>query len=250
MYLEVNNVAISFGGLKALEDCYLIVEEKTIVGIIGPNGAGKTTLLNVISGFYRQDSGDVIFRGHNINKLPPFKRALLGIVTTFQIPRELFKLTALETLLLSRREQKGENILNLLFRMKAVRSEEAENYSKAMETLKFLHLDHLANSYSMNLSTGQKKLLELGRALMVDAELLLLDEPFAGVHPELMEDIMRVIRELRDKGKTFVVVEHNIDAITRLCEVIHFMHDGKCLCSGKPQQIVRDERVINAYIGG
>lgn len=249
MYLEIDNVAISFGGLKALEGCCLNVEEKTIVGLIGPNGAGKTTLLNVISGFYRQDSGNLIFRGKNINKLQTFKRALLGIVTTFQIPRELSKLTALETLMLSRRKQKGENILNLLFRMKVVRSEEAENYSKAMETLKFLRLDHLATSYSMNLSTGQKKLLELGRALMVDAELFLLDEPFAGVHPELMEDIIRVIRELSNKGKTFIVVEHNMDAVTRLCQVAHFMYDGKCLCSGKPQEIVRDERVINAYIG-
>jgi len=207
-------------------------------------------LLNVITGFYKHEEGNIYFHGELIDDLPIYTRILKGIAMTFQIPRELRNLTVLDNLMLCIKNQEGEKMSNVLFRRKLIKTEENKNRLKAMKVLEFLHLEHLANEYAMNLSTGQKKLLELGRALMLDAQLFLLDEPFAGVHPKLIDEISEVILKLRNMEKTFLIVEHNVELIAKISEVISFMSDGKVLCTGKPLEILEDERVIKAYLGG
>ncbi|MFQ6051201.1 MAG: ABC transporter ATP-binding protein [Candidatus Hydrothermarchaeota archaeon] len=247
--LSIINVSKSFGGIKAVNDCSLEIKENSITGLIGPNGAGKSTLFDLITGFQRADKGEIYFKNELISGLDPHIIALKGIVKTFQIPRPFPKMTVLENMLLSPKKQIGENIFGVLLRSSVVKEQETKNLEKALKLLKFMNLIDLKDEYAGNLSTGQMKLLELARALMVDPELLLLDEPVAGVNPVLTKELLDHIRELQKNGKTFFIVEHNMEVMMELCEHIFVMHNGKVISSGSPEEIRNDERVLDAYLG-
>jgi len=248
--LEIENLEKSFGGIKAVNRCSLKVEKGSITGLIGPNGAGKTTLFNLITGFYKPERGGIWLSGNRIDGLPPHKIARRAISRTFQIPRELKEMTVLENLMLIPLRQKGEKIWNSLFRPSVVRDQEREIMEKALYVLEFVELIQLKDDYAKSLSSGQKKLLELARTLMSDPEMILLDEPGAGVNPTLMRKLIRNIEELREEGRTFFLIEHDMDLIMNLCDRVIVMNKGRELAEGKPDDIKRDERVMEAYLGG
>jgi len=248
--LQIEDLEKSFGGIKAVNRCSLKVEEGSITGLIGPNGAGKTTLFNLVTGFYKPDTGGIWFSGKRIDGLPPHKIAKRAISRTFQIPRELKEMTVLENLMLIPLMQKGERIWNSLFRPSLVRGQEREIMDKALNVLDFVELIHLKDDYAKTLSSGQKKLLELARTLMSDPKMILLDEPGAGVNPTLMKKLTRNIEKLREEGRTFFLIEHDMDLITNLCDRVIVMDKGRRLAEGKPDEIKKDERVLEAYLGG
>jgi len=248
--LQIENLEKSFGGIKAVNRCSLKVQEGSITGLIGPNGAGKTTLFNLITGFHKPDRGGIWLSGNRIDGLPPHKIARRAISRTFQIPRELKEMTVLENLMLIPLTQKGEKIWNSLFRPSVVRSQERDIMEKALYVLEFVELIHLKDDYAKSLSSGQKKLLELARTLMSDPKMILLDEPGAGVNPTLMRKLIRNIEELREEGRTFFLIEHDMDLIMNLCDRVIVMNKGRELAEGKPDDITRDERVMEAYLGG
>ena len=248
--LEINGVTKSFGGLKAVNNCSISVKKGSITGLIGPNGAGKTTLFNVITGQLPADEGKIIIDGENIEKLPPHITHSKGIVRTFQIPREMKRMTVLENLMLVKRNQSGESLLTTWLNPWKVKNEEKLNLQKAEETLEFLKLSHLADEYAGNLSTGQKKLLEIGRTLMSDPKIILLDEPAAGVNPTLMNNIVDRIKEISNQYKiTFLIIEHNMEIIMNLCDPIIVMSYGSKLAEGNAKSIRNNKDVIDAYLG-
>ena len=247
--LEVMDLEKSFGGIKAVDGCSLKVQQGSITGLIGPNGAGKTTLFNLITGFYEPDGGEVWFSGERINGLSPHKIARKALTRTFQIPRELREMTVLENLMVVPENQIGERIWNSLFRPGVVRRQERELRDKALEVLEFVELIDLANEYAKNLSSGQKKLLELARTLMAEPKMILLDEPGAGVNPTLMRKLTRNIENLRQRGKTFFLIEHDMDLIMNLCDTVIVMNKGRQLAEGTPDEIKENERVLEAYLG-
>ncbi len=247
--LRTQNLTKAFGGLRAVDECSFDLEEGVIAGLIGPNGAGKTTLFNMLSGLLAPDSGKIFFKGQEITRLPAHKRAALGIGRTFQITHALRKMKVLDNLKLAAQSQLGENIANVWLRPRAVREQERKIEERALEMLKFLNLYELRDEYAGNLSGGQKKLLEIGRMLMLEPCLILMDEPFAGVNPVLAEEIGEHIRKLRERGITILVIEHNIKRILRLSDVVYVMSEGKIIAQGDPESIRRDERVIEAYLG-
>lgn len=248
--LLAENVGKAFGGVIALRDIRLEAPERHITGIIGPNGAGKSTLLNVIGGLLKSDGGRVTLQGHDISHLPPHKRAHLGLVRTFQISRELGDLTVLENLLLARPNQTGESVWKAFLRYPAVRREEREAARRARLILERVGLWRLADAAARSLSGGQKKLLELCRALMLDPKIILLDEPAAGVSPPMRVEIGNVIKSLRDEGLSFVIVEHDMDMVANLCDFVYVMAEGANLTSGTFAQVVAEKRVVRAYLGG
>ncbi|MFL2768186.1 MAG: ABC transporter ATP-binding protein [Dehalococcoidia bacterium] len=248
--LEINGVTKSFGGLKAVNNCSISVKKGSITGLIGPNGAGKTTLFNVITGQLPADEGKIIIDGENIEKLPPHITHSKGIVRTFQIPREMKRMTVLENLMLVKRNQSGESLFTTWLNPWKVKNEEKLNLQKAEETLEFLKLSHLADEYAGNLSTGQKKLLEIGRTLMSDPKIILLDEPAAGVNPTLMNNIVDRIKEISNQYKiTFLIIEHNMEIIMNLCDPIIVMSYGSKLAEGNAKSIRNNKDVIDAYLG-
>ena len=248
--LEINGVTKSFGGLKAVNNCSMNVKKGSITGLIGPNGAGKTTLFNVITGQLPADEGNIIIDGENIEKLPPYITHSKGIVRTFQIPREMKRMTVLENLMLVKRNQSGENLFTTWLNPWKVKAEENLNLQKAEETLDFLRLSHLADEYAGNLSTGQKKLLEIGRTLMSDPKIILLDEPAAGVNPTLMNNIVDRIKEISNQYQiTFLIIEHNMEIIMNLCDPIIVMSYGSKLAEGNAKSIRNNKDVIDAYLG-
>ncbi|MDP2674808.1 MAG: ABC transporter ATP-binding protein [Dehalococcoidia bacterium] len=249
--LEVEDVTKAFDGVRAVNRCNLSVRRGTITGLIGPNGAGKTTLFNLITGFLKPTAGHILFRGERIDGLPPHRVFHRGIVRTFQIPRELKTMTILENLMLVPPSQAGEQIWNpWLFGFRVSR-QERQIYEKALGVLEFVDLIHLRDEYAANLSGGQKKLLELARTLMCDPEMILLDEPGAGVNRVLMRKLVENIETLRrDAGITFFVIEHDMDLVTRLCNPVIVMSQGERLAEGSPEEIKQDERVLEAYLGG
>jgi branched-chain amino acid transport system ATP-binding protein len=249
--LDVRTVTKSFEGLRAVSECSLQVRRGTITGLIGPNGAGKTTLFNLITGFLKPTAGEIAFAGERIDGLPPHRVFDRGIVRTFQIPRELKLMTVLENLMLVPAEQAGERLWNAWFLPFRVGRQEREIRDKALEVLEFVNLWHLRHEYASNLSSGQKKLLELARTLMGDPRLILLDEPGAGVNPTLMKSLVALIERLRDEsGITFFLIEHDMDLVARLCNPVIVMSSGEKIAEGPPDEVVRDERVLEAYLGG
>jgi branched-chain amino acid transport system ATP-binding protein len=249
--LRVDELTKSFGGVVAVDRCSLSVRRGAISGLIGPNGAGKTTLFNLITGFLKPNAGTITFEGERIEGLPPHRTFHKGIVRTFQIPRELSSMTVLENLMLVPPEQAGEQVWNPWFFSFRVSRQERQNYEKAMEVLSFVELDHLRDEYASNLSGGQKKLLELARTLMCDPKLLLLDEPGAGVNRVLMRKLVGKIEVLCfELGITIFLIEHDMDLVTRLCNPVIVMSEGRELAEGTPDEIKRDERVLEAYLGG
>jgi branched-chain amino acid transport system ATP-binding protein len=249
--LEVEDVTKAFDGVRAVNRCNLSVRRGTITGLIGPNGAGKTTLFNLITGFLKPTAGHILFRGERIDGLPPHRVFHRGIVRTFQIPRELKTMTILENLMLVPPGQVGEQVWNpWLFGFRVSR-QERRIYEKALGVLEFVDLIHLRDEYAANLSGGQKKLLELARTLMCDPEMILLDEPGAGVNRVLMRKLVENIETLRrEVGITFFVIEHDMDLVTRLCNPVIVMSQGERLAEGSPEEIKHDERVLEAYLGG
>jgi len=316
--LEVEGLRKTFGGITAVDGATFEVEEGTVTGLIGPNGAGKTTTFNLISGFYEPDSGDIRYRGTDLQDIMrpsdteqgiwmsasgmtfggvglaaaasagvstlglggaalvgaglgagvyqaeekvkhdyldvknkrPFRVSQAGLSRTFQLTRELQGLTVLENLMLAPQDQRGESLTNAWFRRSAVEDEENDVRERAVEMLEFLEIDHLTNEYAGNLSGGQRKLLELGRVLMTDPDLILLDEPVAGVNPALTEKLLERIENLREQGYTFCIVEHDMEVIMNLSDTIIVMDQGKKLMQGTPQEVQNDQRVVDAYLGG
>ena len=248
--LTVENLAKEFDGLTAVNDLNFTVEPNTISGLIGPNGAGKTTTFNMIAGHLKPSSGKIYFDGKEITNLRPHQTFQLGIVRTFQIPRPFSGMTVLENLTMVPRNQIGEKIWNNWLRNNAVEREEQQIREKANGLLEFLNLSDLQNEYSGNLSGGQLKLLELGRALMADPKVILLDEPAAGVNPTLLEEIIDRIRDIHSQGVTFLIIEHNMELVMRLCSSILVMAEGDILMRGAPEEIRSDPRLIDAFLGG
>jgi len=249
--LETRDLTKAFDGLRAVNRCSLQVRRGTITGLIGPNGAGKTTLFNLVTGFLRPTAGAIYFRGERIDGLPPHRVFRRGIARTFQIPRPLAGLTVLENLMLVPPDQKGERLWQVWALPGQVARQEEALFEKAMSVLQFLELAHLRDEYAANLSAGQKKLLELARTLMCDPQLVLLDEPGAGVNPVLMRRLVAALEELcYGRGITFFIIEHDMDLVMRLCNPIIVMSSGEKLAEGSPEEIRGDERVLEAYLGG
>jgi ABC-type branched-subunit amino acid transport system ATPase component len=247
--LEVEDVARSFYGVRALKGATFSVRRGTITGLIGPNGAGKTTVFNCISGVIPPEQGTVRFAGEDITGLRPEQISRRGLVRTFQIARGFPTLTVLETLLLHGAAQPGEGMAAALFSPGAARAREAELVERARSVAARLKLSHVLDNLSPALSGGQKKLLEIGRALMGNPKLILLDEPVAGVNPTLSGEIAERIRELQADGLTFLIVEHDMDIVARLCDPVIVMADGATLTQGRFAEIVADTRVQDAYLG-
>jgi len=248
--LEIKNIHKSFGGLKAVNNTSIKVKKGSITGLIGPNGAGKTTLFNTIAGVYKPDSGKILLENEDISGLKPHELFNKNILRTFQIAHEFFTLTVLENLMMVPPNQLGENLINAWFNKKLVKKQEEEIREKAIEVINFLNLNHLTQELAGNLSGGQKKLLELGRTMMVDSKLVLLDEVGAGVNRTLLNDIIEAILKLnKEKNYTFFVIEHDMDLIEKICDPVIVMSEGSVLFEGKFQDIKSNEDVIEAYLG-
>ena len=241
----------AFGGLRAVDNCSFEVEGGTITGLIGPNGAGKSTMFNLITDMVPLQSGQIFFDGRRLDGIPPHSVARRGVARTFQIPGELGRMTVLENLALVPEGQLGEAMFTSLFAPGVVRRQEERVREQAREVLGLLQLTHLEDELAANLSTGQKKLLEIGRALMASPKLVLLDEPAAGVNPTLMREIADTIRKLRDdRGITWVIVEHDVPLIMDLSDRVIVMAEGKVIADGTPDEVRSDKRVLDAYLGG
>ncbi len=248
--LQVNNLSKFFGGLKAISNCSLKVKKGSITGIIGPNGSGKTTLFNLIAGNLKPNKGSVYFDNEDITGIPSYELFSKGILRTFQIAHEFTNLTVLENLMMVPGGQSGELLVNALFKSKLVNEEEKKIKQKALEVIKFLNLTHLEKELAGNLSGGQKKLLELGRTMMVDAKIVLLDEVGAGVNRTLLKDIGSAILRLnKEKGYTFFMIEHDMDFISRLCDPVIVLAEGSVLFEGTSNEVKKNERVIESYLG-
>ena len=250
--LEVDSLTKSFGGIDALDGVTFDVAPGKLTGLIGPNGAGKSTTFNVISGVFPPDSGSVRFAGEDVTGIAPNETADRGLVRTFQMAREFQNMTVLENLMIAPKGQIGESAWRSVFpgTRGEVSDQEEEVFDRAWSMLDFFDIDHLALENAGNLSGGQRKLLELARALMLDPEMLLLDEPFAGVNPSLEAKLLERIETLRDRGQTFLLVEHDMDLIMEHCERVIVMHQGETLVTGTPEEVQSQEEVIEAYLGG
>lgn len=247
--LSATGLERSFYGVRALNGATLHVRRGTITGLIGPNGAGKTTVFNCLSGVIPPEAGTVTFDGTDITGWRPEQISQRGLVRTFQIARGFPKLTVLETLLLHGDAQPGEDVLTALFWPSRSRARERDLIARAREVAAQLNLAHVLGNMSSELSGGQKKLLEIGRALMARPKLIMLDEPVAGVNPALAGEIAERIVELRDAGLTFLIVEHDMDVVARLCDPVIVMSAGAKLTEGTFADIVADDRVQDAYLG-
>jgi branched-chain amino acid transport system ATP-binding protein len=249
--LRVEGLIKRFGGITAVDGATFEVEEGSLTGLIGPNGAGKSTTFNCITGVHGPTDGTIYFEGDDITGLEPYEIAQRGLVRTFQIARELEDMTVLENLMLAPKNQRGESVFRSVTPglRNGVVSEEEEIRERVWEMLEFFEIDHLAGEYAGGLSGGQRKLLEMARALMADPEVVLLDEPLAGVNPTLEEKLLDRIHALREEGYTFLLVEHDMDVIMNNCERIIVMHQGQVLADGTSEDIQNNEQVIKAYLG-
>ncbi|MBS3737151.1 MAG: ABC transporter ATP-binding protein [Candidatus Bipolaricaulota bacterium] len=248
--LRVENLNKSFGGIQAVNNCSITVEQGTITGLIGPNGAGKTTLFNLITGFHQPDSGRVYFKNEDITNLTPHEIFDRNLFRTFQITREIQEMTVLENLMLIPSQQLGENLWNAWFNRDLVSKEENGREETALEVLEFLEMGDRKFDLAKNLPGGEKKLLDLGRMMMAEPEMVLLDEPGSGVPPSLQNKVNDHVRSIsEERGITFLVVEHDMNIIMDLCDPIIVLVDGEKLTEGTPEEVQTDEQVIEAYLG-
>ena len=248
--ITINNLTKKFGGFTAVNNASLTIEKGSITGLVGPNGAGKTTLFNVIAGVYKPSQGTVFLDGKDITGLEPHQLFHRGLLRTFQIAHEFSTMTVRENLMMVPGEQSGEKLLDVWLNPSKIREEENLLRKKADEVIEFLEISHVANELAGNLSGGQKKLLELGRTMMVDAKVVLLDEVGAGVNRTLLNTIGdAIIRLNKERGYTFCVIEHDMEFIGRLCDPVIVMAEGGVLAKGTIDEIKSNEQVIEAYLG-
>ncbi|MDB9861101.1 ABC transporter ATP-binding protein [Amylibacter sp.] len=248
--ITVKNLTKKFGGFTAVNDASLTIEEGSITGLVGPNGAGKTTLFNVIAGVYKPSKGTVYLDGKDITGLEPHQLFHKGLLRTFQIAHEFSTMTVRENLMMVPGEQSGEKLLDVWLKPSKIRAEEVLLRKKADEVIEFLEISHVADELAGNLSGGQKKLLELGRTMMVNAKIVFLDEVGAGVNRTLLNTIGdAIIRLNKERGYTFCVIEHDMEFIGRLCDPVIVMAEGGVLAKGTIDEIKSNEQVIEAYLG-
>lgn len=248
--IRVEDLHMHFGGIRAVDGASIEIEKGSITGLIGPNGAGKTTLFNVVAGHYTPTSGRVFLDDEDVTGLSPHELFHKGLLRTFQIAHEFSTLTVRDNLMMVPSAQKGENLLDAWLRPRQVRAQEQAIREKADDVIDFLEISHVADELAGNLSGGQKKLLELGRTMMVDAKIVFLDEVGAGVNRTLLNTIGDAIQRLnRERGYTFCMIEHDMDFISRLCDPVIVMAEGKVLAQGDVEAVKSDERVIEAYLG-
>ena len=248
--ISVVDVSRHFGGIRAVEGVSLTIEKGSITGLIGPNGAGKTTLFNVIAGVFPPTSGQIFLDGQDITGLQPHELFKLGLLRTFQIAHEFSSLTVLENLMVVPGDQPGEQLRHAWFNYKRVLEVEARVRERAREVIDFLQISHLENELAGNLSGGQKKLLELGRTMMVDPKIVFLDEVGAGVNRTLLNTIGTSIQKLnQEHGYTFCMIEHDMSFIGRLCDPVIVMAEGRLLTQGTHEEVTNNEEVIEAYLG-
>ena len=248
--LEVENLRKEFGALVAADDATFDVERGTITGLIGPNGAGKSTIFNLISGFYEPDAGTVRLNGDDVTGIEPYKIANKGLIRTFQTPRKLEGMTVREAMLIGPQRQPGESFHKLFTAPGAVGERERANMADVERILEEFEIDHLARQPATDISGGQMKLVELARAMLAEPEILLLDEPVAGVNPTLANKLADQIRRLHEQGTTFLLIEHDMSFIMSLADPIVVLDQGSVLMEGTPEEVRTDERVADAYLGG
>lgn len=248
-YLEVTNLKKSFGGIKAVDVESLNLNRNELTSIIGPNGAGKTTFFDLISGFQDSDEGKVYLNNKNITKSQPYAIARLGMIRTFQLTKVFDRMTVLENMMFSASTVNNDSFLKSIAKLPSQKTTEKKIRDKSFEIMKELNIDHMANSYAREMSGGQKKLLELGRSIINNPSVLLLDEPLAGVNPKLAEEILQIILNLAGKGISILMVEHNIEAVMKISERVIVLAEGKVIADSTPENIRTDEKVIEAYLG-
>ena len=248
-YLEVTDLKKSFGGIKAVDIQSLKLNKDQLTSIIGPNGAGKTTFFDLISGFQDSDNGKVYLNDKNITKSQPYLIARLGMIRTFQLTKVFDRMTVLENMMFSASNVNNDSFLKSLIKLPSQKINEKNIRDKSFEIMKELNIDHMADSYARELSGGQKKLLELGRSIINDPKILLLDEPLAGVNPKLAEEILEIILNLSEKGISILMVEHNIEAVMKISERVIVLAEGKVIADNTPENVRTDENVITAYLG-
>ena len=248
--IKVQNLHKSFGGIKAVNDASLEIKTGSITGLIGPNGAGKTTLFNVIAGHYKPTSGNVTLDGEDITGLEPHQLFAKGLLRTFQLAHEFSTLTVRENLMMVPANQPGESLMDTWLRPGKVRAHEQKVREKADEVIDFLEIGHVADELAGNLSGGQKKLIELGRTMMVDAKIVFLDEVGAGVNRTLLGKIGdAIVRLNQERGYTFCLIEHDMDFVARLCDPVICMAEGTVLAEGTIDEVKNNEAVIESYLG-
>lgn len=246
--LKTEDVTKHFGGIKALQGVSMQAEAGKITGLIGPNGSGKTTLFNIITGFIQPDKGSIQFLGTEISGYPHYKIARLGLYRTFQMSFNPQRMTVRENMLLCPQGQTGEGMLNTILKPGLVKSQEKRHLEKAREILELVNLQDMGDTLAGSLSGGQKKLLCLAQALMVNPKLILLDEPVAGVNPRLIDDILATIKQLQEQGQNFLIVEHNMKVIRQICDHVFVLDAGRIIAEGAPEETLQQEEVLRAYL--